>query len=280
MTAPGALRALAGGVVLVVMMLAAPAAAQEATSTPAATQPSVGAWYLRLKLQHDLHDSGAVAGRHGRDLLVASTILARGLTRDLSVSADLPFVHRGEDDGTGGASGLADPSVTLKWRPWQRDLGPVDSVRFAVYGGLEIPSGDADVSSESWDPFAGGVVTAILGRHGFNQSLSYKLNGGDRAGLPRAGDGPEDALRHDTAYLYRLSPAAYSATTTAATYLTLELNGLRETDGGHRVFLAPGLLYEARTFALEATVGWPLVQDLTGRADVDLRTTLGARFLF
>ena len=39
----------------------------------------------------------------------------------------------------------------------------------------------------------GGVFTAILGRHGFNQSLSYKFNFGGDDFNTRAGDGP--ALR-------------------------------------------------------------------------------------
>lgn len=263
---------------LVVAVLGGTALAQEATNTPAATQPSVGKWYLREKVQYERFRDDAQADQLGRGMVVATTTLARGLTRNLSASVELPVVHRG--GGVPGRTGLADPALAVKWRPWQRDLGPVDSVRFAVFGGLELPSGDDHFSSDSWDPFLGGVGTAILGRHGFNQSFSYKLNGGSGRPLARAGDGPDNALRFDTAYLFRIDPVAYTARTSAATYVTLELNGLREENGDHEVYLGPGLLYEARTYALEATVGLPVARDVSRRAEAELRVTLGARLLF
>jgi hypothetical protein len=263
---------------LLLAALGGTALAQEATNTPAATQPSVGKWYLREKVQYERFADDAHADQQGRGMVVATTTLARGLTRNLSASVELPVVHRG--GGSSGRTGLADPALAVKWRPWQRDLGPVDSVRFAVFGGVEAPSGDDHFSSDSWDPFVGGVATAILGRHGFNQSVSYKLNGGDGRPLARAGDGPDNALRLDTAYLFRIDPVAYTARTSAATYVTLELNGLREDGGDHEVFLGPGLLYEARTYALEATVGLPVARDLSRRSEAELRVTLGARLLF
>lgn len=263
---------------LVLVSLGVQALAQEATNTPAATQPSVGKWYLREKVQYDRFRADARSERLGRDMVVATTTLAHGLTRNLSASVELPVVQR--RGGAADRTGLADPVLAVKWRPLQRDLGPVDSVRLAIVGGLEIPSGDDHFSSDSWDPFLGGVVTAILGRQGFNQGLSYKLNGGDGRPLARAGDGPDHALRSDTAYLFRIDPVAYSARTSSATYATVELNGLWEANGDHEVLLGPGLLYEARTYALEATVGLPVASDASRRAEVAMRVTLGARLLF
>lgn len=251
-----------------------PAAAQEATSTPAATQPSVGKWYLRQMLE--VVDQGELtAGRSdARDLLVVNTVLARGISRNLSASLAAPVIRPGDGD-----AGVGDLALTGKWRPYQRDLGPIDSVRFAVFVGVEIPSGDRQASSRSWDPFVGGVATAILGRHGVNQSLTFKRNNG-RGRVPvRAGDGPFDSVRYDTAYLLRIDPPAYTATTSAATYLTLELGGLYETSGDNEILLGPGLLYEARTYALEATVRWPVVQDVRRRPGTDRVVTLGYRLL-
>jgi hypothetical protein len=251
------------------------ATAQEATSTPAATQPSVGKWYLRQMLEVVDRSGSMAGGGDARGMLVASTVLAHGLTRNLSASLAAPVIWP-----RSGSAGIGDLALAVKWRPYQRDLGPIDSVRLAVFAGVEIPSGDRVASSRSWDPFVGGVTTAILGRHGVNQSLAFKLNGGsDRLPL-RAGDGPFDAVRYDTAYLFRIDPPAYTATTSAATYLTLELGGLYETSGDNEILLGPGLLYEARTYALEATVRWPVVQDVRRRPDTDLVVTAGYRLLF
>jgi hypothetical protein len=274
---------LCGMSALLAVLLSAPVHAQEATNTPAATQPSVGKWYLREKVQVVGLGKDPETGDRGARKVISTTTLTRGLTRNLSASVELPVTHSTEKKADGASErglGLNDPSVSLKWRPYQRDLSPVDSVRLALYGGLELPAGSGGFGSNSVDPFAGAVLTAILGRHGFNQSISYKLNTGGRSAGSRPGDGPGDALRYDTAYLYRVFPAVYSAETTAATYLTLEMNGQYETNGDNEILLGPGILYEARTYALEASAGFPVVRDVQDRAKTDLAVTLGFRLLF
>ena len=269
---------------LAVLAPAGLAFGQEATNTPAATQPGVGKWYLRERLQYfKLGDDPSPEDRD-IDKVVATTALTYGITREISATLTLPLALSFEDPAgpaeTDTEFGAYDASLSFKWRPLQWDLNPVDSVRVAFFGGIEAPTGTGDLGSHSWDPFAGAVFTTILGRHGFNQALSYKLNtGGDEFGMV-AGDGPDDALRYDTSYLFRLDPAEYSADTTAATYLTLELNGLYETNGDNEILLGPGILYEARTFALEASIGLPILQDVDQRPETDLVVTLGFRFLF
>lgn len=257
--------------------------AQEATNTPAATQPSQSKWTLREKVQYVRSGTEPSGEGTSSEKLVATTIVAYGVSRELSATFELPVLGRFEDRPSGGNEtdfGFYDPSISLKWRPFQWDLGPVDSVRVAFIGGLELPLGTGEFSSHSWDPFAGAVFTAILGRQGVNAGVQYKLNTGGGSASGRAGDTRADAMRYDLAYLWRLSPARYSADTAAATYLTAELNGLYETSGDHEALLGPGLLYEARTFALEATVGLPIIRDVDQRARTNLVLTVGIRFLF
>lgn len=269
------------------LALVAPASlayGQESTNTPAATQPGVGKWYLRERLQYLGLGDDPSPERRDIDKIVATTALTYGLTRELSATLSLPLTLSFEDpagpSGTDTEFGAGDAALSFKWRPFQWDLSPVDSVRIACFGGVEAPTGTGDLGSHSWDPFTGVVVTSILGRHGFNQALSYKFNTGGDEFNTVAGDGPDDALRYDTSYLFRLDPAEYSADTTAATYLTLELNGLYETNGDNEILFGPGILYEARTFAVEATIGFPIVQDVDHRPSTDLMVTLGVRFLF
>lgn len=267
--------AVAGLAIAAALAGAAPAAAQEATHTPAATSPSVGKWYFRQRAQGFRLDGTGDRDGITTDKLVATSNLAYGVTRTLSLSLEVPAVWE-EGEGVG----LSDLTLLAKWRPLQWDLGPVDSVRVAFFGGAELPSGDGDFSSHSVDPLAGAVVTAILGRHGFNQSLAYKLNLGTDPAPTRPGDGEADALRFDTAYLYRLAPAAYSLESTAATYLTLEANGLYETNGDVEVLAGPGLLYEARGWAAEVQVAWPVWQEVRHRDEVGWTITVGIRVLF
>lgn len=273
--------ALAAAVALVLQPVRA--LAQEATNTPAGTQPSVGSFYFREKLQYVRLDDDPSPADREIDKLVATSYLAYGVTRTLSISAEVPVVYEQNNPDSGPTNvdaGLNDITLVAKWRPLQLDLGPVDSVRFAVFGGAEVPSGDGDLSSHSVDPIVGGVVTAILGRHGINQALTYKWNTSDDRFTVRPGDGRDDAVRFDTAYLYRLAPAAYTATTTAATYLTFEANGLYETGGDWEVVAGPGILYEARTFALEATLGLPVLQEVEDRPETRVVLTVGLRILF
>lgn len=266
------------------LSLARSAWAQEATNTPAATQPGVGKWYLRERVQYYMLGDDPSPENRDIDKAVATTALTYGLTRELSATLTVPLTLSFENPAgpveTDSAFGAGDASVALKWRPFQWDLNPIDSVRLAFFGGVEAPTGSGDLGSHSWDPFAGVVFTSIRGRHGFNQALSYKFNTGGDEFSALAGDGPDDALRYDSSYLFRLDPAVYSADTSAATYLTLELNGLYEAGGDNEVLLGPGVLYEARTFALEATIGFPIVQDVNERPETDLRITLGFRILF
>jgi hypothetical protein len=257
---------------------------QESTNTPAATQPGVGKWYLRERVQYiKLGSDPSPEGRE-IDKVVATTALTYGITRELSTTLTLPLTLSFEDpagpDGVETDFGAGDASLSFKWRPLQWDLNPVDSVRVAFFGGIEAPTGTGDLGSHSWDPFAGVVFTTILGRNGFNQALSYKFNNGGDEFNTVAGDGPDDAMRYDTSYLFRLDPAEYTAETTAATYLTLELNGLYETNGDNEILFGPGILYEARTFAVEANIGLPIAEDVDHRPSTDLVVTLGFRFLF
>ncbi|MCA9292132.1 MAG: hypothetical protein KDA25_13450 [Phycisphaerales bacterium] len=263
-------------------VMATSALGQEATNTPAATQPAAGSLYLRQKARYIRLGDDPSPERGDRDVYESITSLTYGLRRDVSLSLEVPLEYSVADtaSGTERDFGVNDIALTIKYRPLQIDLNPLDSVRFAVFGGVEVPSGDRGFSSESVDVFAGGIFMAILGRHGITQSVSYSFNQGAEDYRSRAGDGPDDALRYDTAYLYRLAPEAYGAETGAATYLTLELNGLYELNGDHEILLGGGVLYEARSFALEAAVGLPIHQDVDERAERDLIVTLGVRILF
>lgn len=269
-------------VALSVAVAASAATAQEATNTPAATQPAEGHVAARERLQYVAMGDDPSPAERDIDKFIATTTLTYGVRRDVAASLDVPIAFVSYDAPGGGDDdvGINDFALTVKYRPLQRDLGPIDSLRFAVYGGVEIPSGDGDFSSHSWDPFVGCVFTAILGRHGVNQSLSYKFNNGGDPFTMRAGDGRDDAFRYDTAYLFRVSPAEYGADTHAALYATAELNGLYEAGGDNEVMLGPGLLYEAKTFAAEASFGLPVIQDVQDRPPTDLTVTLGLRLLF
>lgn len=265
-----------------IALLALPAAGQETFFTPAATQPSVGHFAIRERIVWtSLGDDPTSRGREA-DELSALTTITYGLTRDWSLGLDAPIVWRDQSDGEhlDDLFGLGDFSLTAKYRFFQEDLGPVDTVRAALIGGVQAPTGSGDLSSHSWDPIFGGVFMLITGRHGLTQSLVYQLNTGTIEDPWRAGGGKADLLRYDTAYAFRFEPEAYTAQTKAAWYAVLELNGMYETNGDNEVMLSPGVLIEARTWALEATVQVPVFAEIDHRPEVEVAVGIDLRFVF
>ncbi|GAB4515270.1 MAG: hypothetical protein Tsb0013_19780 [Phycisphaerales bacterium] len=254
------------------------ARAQESTFTPAATQPSVGRFITKHLITFDRYDDANDTG--GTDLALTTTV-SYGITRDLSATLTLPVIVRRPDaPGEDTIHDLADLRLEAKYRFWQHDPGPVDTLRLAARAGLELPTGSDGLSSEGVDPYLGVVFMSILGKHGFNQSLTYTMT--TDAGRNRFGPGQSlsDVLAFDTAYLYRLAPDAYDNDTAGSLYAMVELNGAYETNGDTEIMLSPGLLWEARNYALEASIRIPVYADVDHRPEREIGFSLGIRFLF
>jgi hypothetical protein len=265
-------------ITLVLLAVAAPAAGQQAIQTDAATQPAKGVWLLRTQFRLDVYDDDPLElGREGESYTVFNS-LSYGVTGDVSVTASLPVTYESFD--AGDEVGQGDAMAMLKWRVWQRDTGPIDTMRFSLLGGASLPTGEESFTSDGVDPMLGGTFTAIRGRHGFTSAAVWRFNtaGDEFAVDPVRGD--NDTLSYDAAYLYRLEPAEYAADTTAAWYGVIEANGVYDAGGGHELMLSPGLLYEGRDFAAELSVQLPAISDLDDRPDREFGLTIGFRWLF
>lgn len=259
------------------------AAAQSPILGTGAMQPSVGKFYLREQVIYRQFDGAP--STDGRDVRQVSSLtqFSYGILNNLSINLDIPLVYndlRPSDAATGSSAfGFADLMLDVKWRVWQEDLGPTDTLRFALVGGVQIPGGTTsylDSSEGGWNPVIGAVFSAVLGRHGFNLGAAWEFNteGGDASGEP-------DTFTYEASYLFRLSPAVYGETTShAAWYLVGELNGVQETNGNSQVFLAPGIMYEATWWTAEAFVQLPVYQSLEDRPDAEVFVGVGLRFLF
>ncbi|TVQ52159.1 MAG: hypothetical protein EA377_10895 [Phycisphaerales bacterium] len=273
---------------VVVAALAAPsqyASAQEAINSPAATQPSRGTWVLRNQFRYlEARADPRSDAREFRQVTIWNS-LAYGISSDLSASFELPVVHRSFRDGKGGPrkrdTGIADMNATLKWRIYQDDFGPIDTSRVSLLGGLQIRSGDSEFTSDSYDPFVGAVWTYVHGRHGVNASGRYKFNtgGGTEFNLG-GGDGSADALLYDASYLYRLDPETYTAESKGAWYAVVEFNGVYETNGDNELMIAPGIMYEARAWTVEASFQLPIWQELDHRPESRFGMVVGLRLQF
>ncbi|MGP1310261.1 MAG: hypothetical protein ACTS27_08705 [Phycisphaerales bacterium] len=260
--------------------VAAPALGQQAILTTAPTLPSKGQIVTRHLLTFTSYDDGPV---DGEDIVLTNSV-AYGLTGNLGVQFDLPYRFRDVDGLTGGdvdTSGLADADLSLKWRVWQDDFGAVDTARLAVLGGVQLPTGADRFSSDSVDPFLGAAFMYIRGRHGLGASARWLFTTGDTDGPAfQPGDSLADALELDAAYLFRIAPETYGEEFVASWYGVLEVNTVYETNGDAEAFLAPGILYEAPSFAIEANIQVPIAQSLDNRPEREFIATIGLRLLF
>jgi len=87
-----------------------------------------------------------------------------------------------------------------------------------------------------------------------------------------------DLFCWDAAYLYRVTPAEFTAETDGAWYALCELNGLYETNGDAELFVSPGLMYEAARWTLELSVQVPVWQSLDHRPAAEYLLSVGLRF--
>lgn len=263
-------------------LLCAPARAQEAISTESATGPSTGAFYYRTQLRFSRSTNDPVVPNRDIDQIAWVHRLTYGIDTDLSVGLTLPIVQREvKIPGAGDShTGLDDFSLEARWRFLRLDHGPLDTTRVALIGGLEIPSGDNDLSSRSLDPYIGAAATLIRGRHGLSADVFWKFTTSADEFTIRPGDSEADSLRYDTAYLFRLAPASFDASSHGAWYAMIECNGLYETNGDNEIMISPGIMYEGRRWVLEAGVQLPAWQEVSHRPERDFVVIVGLRLFF
>ncbi len=269
---------LAAVVTATVGFVAVPAAGQQAINTTAATQPGKDQFVLRQQFRYWTADEDPNLDADRKQNYTSLTTLDYGLESDLALTLEFRNAHRRYTDRDTGRResdfDVDDVTGLVKFRAWQDDFGPIDTARFSVFGGAEYRPGNAPRDDgSSINPIIGAVYTHIEGRHGYNVAGQWKFHTG-------RGVGANDEGRYDLAYLYRLSPAEYADDTYASLYAVAELNGRYETSGENELSVAPGLLYEARTWAAEATVQIPVWQDLKHQPEPDYRVGVGLRLLF
>ena len=258
------------------LVAAAPALGQEMLNMPAATAPSPGVVIPRVQARAYLFEDS-------QWLLEQTLRLEYGIARDLSIAADLPLMQGFFDPPrpADGDFGLGDLELNLELRVLREDLNAIDTVRASVFAGAELPTGTGGFGGDSVDPFAGAVVTAILGRHGFDAAARYTVVTGHGMHHPIfLSDTADDFANIDLGYAYRLYPEEFGEERVGAWYATLELNTVWTTGGEHEVLLSPGLLLEAPNYALEFGLQVPLSQELVHAPELRIGLLLGVRLIF
>lgn len=226
----------------------------------AATHPGAGQFYSRVLVSRSEY---AEAGTDAESSAVALK-LSYGIRSTLALvfEGEFAYLSAGATDETG----VRLTTLRLKYRLFKRDLGPLNTWRTSILGGIAVPWDMDDSSPDEAYPQASVVSTAILGRHGLNGEVKWE--GQDQGAARVAVNG---------SHLYRLSPSEYTATTRGAWYTMLESLNEFTDEGDSRSDVAFGILYEARRWAWELSLRLPVEQDWP--RDDHYNVTAGLRFL-
>lgn len=232
--------------------------AQEPFFMDSATQPSRGLTSIRVL--------GVYRDTEQKDYYRMRLKGAYGLRSDLALLGE--WGGRINDE-----EGMESAMLRLKWRFSQYDFGPVNTLRAGLLAGTEIPAGSIDDDNEGWNPTVSAVTTAILGRHGINAEVGYRL-------VTPGGHTYDNEARVDASYLYRLHPVRYNANTLASWYAVSEWNSRVRGGSDYELLWTVGLLYEAWRWAAELGVTMPLAQDVETLEETHWGIVAGMRTLF
>lgn len=264
-------------------LTAGPTRSQEPTNAPSATMPAPGLLAITAMFRYDRYRNDPTGAQRDVDMYRQMLHVAYGVRPGLVGFARTSLMQRGiESPGPsdGDDAGIGDLMIGARYRFYRYDSGPTDTLRLALEGLLRLPTGGDEFTTDTISPSLGVNLTMIRGRHGFNASAGYHLTTGDTPQRIHPGDSLADHAHLSLAHLYRVAPASFATTSEAAWYTQLELLGHAETNGDTDLELAPGILYEARRWAAEASVLVPLSDDLSERPDREVGVVLGFRLLF
>ncbi len=238
--------------------------AQQGPHVPAPTQPGKGVWILETTW------NSFEFTRNGAEKTdsILSNRLTRGLSGDWSAFLEEPLMD---------LSQAGDLRVGLRHRLWQKDTASVDTERFGLSGGLRLPTGATAFSTDQVAPFFGASWMKISGRQGLNLAAVWREGHGSLPDPVRPGDGERDLLELHGGFLWRMNPVNWGSGRVASTYATVELSGYREGNGDSELLLAPGILYEAPTWAGFLTLQIPALDSLDHRPERGPTLTAGIR---
>lgn len=212
-------------------------------------------------------------------------VLAYGLQPNVTLIGRQVAFHRRMKmpSGVKESTGLGDFALISKWR-LLRINKPEYIIGLAPVLGIELPTGDDDFSSDTFDLLTGAFLTIRRGEWGADLNLEYVLNGFDDRD-----DRLGDAFTANLALSYQFT---LDEQATVSVWPVLELtwseswgarmggSGVANT-GGSIATVAPGIRFARQSFMLEALVQFPFHNRQSGtQLETEVSGLIGLRYLF
>jgi hypothetical protein len=257
-------------------------------SVDAGLTPPEDRWIIRTQFRYMERKDDPTPMNRKVEMYAFPIVIAYGFRPDLTLLVRQPVKHRNMHvSGTVNRdTGLDDLFVLAKYKLFRQNTRDY-TLGIATTLGLEMPTGDDDFSSETWDLEPGLFTSWRSGPWQSDFSVAYKWNGFADEGNNGLEPGNELSADLAFAHQFNLNEQADMSLTPVLelNYKHLsydELNGQSVSNTGESLFfISPGLKFTKSSFILEALVQFPVWQDQEGsQLKQGIRYILGTRLLF
>jgi hypothetical protein len=257
-------------------------------SVDAGLTPAEDRWILRTQMRYmQQKDDPTPMGRE-MEMYAVPVVLAYGFRPDLTLMVKQVTKHR-KMTMAGSVSrdtGLDDLYILGKYRLYRLNTRQY-TFGIAPTLGLELPTGDDDFTSDTWDLEPGLFASWRSGPWASDLNVAYKWNGFADDG--RAGLDPGDELSVDLALAHQFSIGESSDTSITPVLEFSYKNISPDSRSGRDVsntgeslfFISPGAKFTKSSFIMEALLQIPTWQDQKGsQLEQGTRLIVGARVMF
>jgi hypothetical protein len=256
-------------------------------SIDAGLTPAEGRWMVRSQMRYMHRNNHPVMEPMEMKAYMFPVMAAHGLRSDLTIMVRQALISREMTmmSGSSKNTGLGDFFILAKYR-LVRINTPDYTIGIAPTLGLELPTGEENFTSNSYDLSVGGFFSGRMKSMGMDLNLSYILNG-----LALIGDektDPGDEFSVETAISYwlsigegsnlQISPVLESKFT-SVTPDNQDGNDMIDS-GESLLFLSPGLKITWGSAVLEGLIQFPIWQHQKGaQTERDTGFLIGIRLM-
>jgi len=271
-----------------VILLVVESANAGGISVDAGLTPAEDRWIFRTQMRYMQRKNDPTLMDREMEMYAVPVVLAYGLHPELTLM--VKQVTKSRKMTIAGSvsrdTGLDDLYILGKYKLYRRNTREY-TLGIAPTLALELPTGDDDFTSDTWDLEPGLFASWRSGPWASDFSMAYKWNGFADDG--RSGLNPGDELSVDLALARQFSIGG-SSDASIAPVLEFSYRHVSPDDlSGHDVsntgeslfFISPGVKFTKLSFILEALVQIPTWQDQKGsQLEQGARFILGARYMF
>jgi hypothetical protein len=257
-------------------------------SVDAGLTPPEDRWIVRNQFRYMHRKDDPTMMNREMETYAFPFVVAYGFRSNLTFMARQRVKYRDMvmSGATSRDTGLDDLFLMAKYKLYRKNTRDY-TIGVASTLGIELPTGDDDFGSETWDLKPGIFTSWRSGSWSADLSTAYQFNGfADRG---RDGLDPGNELVADLAFAHQFSLGGSSNMSLAPVlefnykhYMADRLSGRDVANTGESLFfVSPGLKFTKSSFIMEVLLQFPVWQQQQGiQLKQGTRLIVGTRFMF